>query len=241
MPTSEKDYRKLYQLQNKVLIRIGKTRLPFYLTGGTALGRFYLNHRLSDDLDFFVNNDPHYSEYIKEVQKILKTEFNLDTDNSLVTEDFSRFFIKQENVCLKIDFVNDLPARTGKPYKTKYFTIDNAENILTNKISAIMGRDEPKDVFDIVHFALNYSFNWQEVFLKAKRKSIINEIDFDHRLREFPAELFKRILPLVNTNITTLKKQLHLLSDDFLFGKDNSLATSYRPLSKAKPVIDINP
>ena len=28
----------------------------FYLTGGTALGRCYLNHRYSDDLDFFVND-----------------------------------------------------------------------------------------------------------------------------------------------------------------------------------------
>lgn len=25
----------------------------FYLTGGTALSAYYLNHRISDDLDFF--------------------------------------------------------------------------------------------------------------------------------------------------------------------------------------------
>jgi predicted nucleotidyltransferase component of viral defense system len=28
-------------------------RFPFYLTGGTCLSAFYLSHRLSEDLDFF--------------------------------------------------------------------------------------------------------------------------------------------------------------------------------------------
>jgi predicted nucleotidyltransferase component of viral defense system len=34
---------------------MGKIPVGFYLTGGTALSRAYLNHRYSDDLDFFVN------------------------------------------------------------------------------------------------------------------------------------------------------------------------------------------
>jgi predicted nucleotidyltransferase component of viral defense system len=29
----------------------------FYLTGGTALAAFYLNHRKSEDLDFFKRRD----------------------------------------------------------------------------------------------------------------------------------------------------------------------------------------
>ncbi|MCD4795127.1 MAG: nucleotidyl transferase AbiEii/AbiGii toxin family protein [Bacteroidales bacterium] len=35
--------------------------MPFYLTGGTALVRFYLNHRYSEDLDFFVNKRKKYN------------------------------------------------------------------------------------------------------------------------------------------------------------------------------------
>ncbi|MBW7858763.1 MAG: nucleotidyl transferase AbiEii/AbiGii toxin family protein [Leptonema sp. (in: Bacteria)] len=31
---------------------VSDLKLPFFLTGGTALSRFYLNHRYSDDLDF---------------------------------------------------------------------------------------------------------------------------------------------------------------------------------------------
>src|SRR5262249_5228082 len=36
----------------------------FYLTGGTALAAFYLNHRVSDDLDFFSDRpDNHGSKF----------------------------------------------------------------------------------------------------------------------------------------------------------------------------------
>ena len=59
-----KDYKLLYLLQNRFLDWWAQFELPFYLTGGTALGRFYLNHRYSEDLDFFVNADPEFSKHI---------------------------------------------------------------------------------------------------------------------------------------------------------------------------------
>lgn len=37
---SEKDYRKLYQVQDKILVALKPVFGSFYLTGGTALGRF---------------------------------------------------------------------------------------------------------------------------------------------------------------------------------------------------------
>jgi predicted nucleotidyltransferase component of viral defense system len=64
-----KDYSKLYLMQDKFLPFMHNLGLPFYLTGGTALGRFYLNHRYSEDLDFFVNADPLYQGYIGELKK----------------------------------------------------------------------------------------------------------------------------------------------------------------------------
>jgi len=55
------DIEKLYLLQDKFLIFWKTLKLPFYLTGGTALGRFYLNHRYSEDLVFFVNQDEEFN------------------------------------------------------------------------------------------------------------------------------------------------------------------------------------
>lgn len=52
----EKYATRLYPLQDEVLKIVNDQKTGFYLTGGTALSRGYLHHRLSDDLDFFVND-----------------------------------------------------------------------------------------------------------------------------------------------------------------------------------------
>lgn len=44
----------IYQEQDKILTKFAQTSsFPFILSGGTALSRFYLHHRYSEDLDFF--------------------------------------------------------------------------------------------------------------------------------------------------------------------------------------------
>ncbi|MBW2708388.1 MAG: nucleotidyl transferase AbiEii/AbiGii toxin family protein, partial [Deltaproteobacteria bacterium] len=55
---SKKYYiRNLYPFQDWVLKLIMNVDDTFYLTGGTALGRYYLEHRYSEDLDLFVNRE----------------------------------------------------------------------------------------------------------------------------------------------------------------------------------------
>src|SRR4051794_23764818 len=50
-------FERLYPLQDRILAVLTGVDTGFYLTGGTAASRGYLQHRLSDDLDFFVNDD----------------------------------------------------------------------------------------------------------------------------------------------------------------------------------------
>lgn len=47
---------KLLEYQNKVLKLFTGKMEDFYLAGGTALSRFYFNHRISYDLDFFTRS-----------------------------------------------------------------------------------------------------------------------------------------------------------------------------------------
>jgi predicted nucleotidyltransferase component of viral defense system len=68
---SEKDYRKLYLTQDKVLLKLKPVLSSFYLTGGTALGRFYLNHRFSEDLDFFMNQSVLFNSTLLNIEKVL--------------------------------------------------------------------------------------------------------------------------------------------------------------------------
>lgn len=221
---SGKDYRKLYRMQDKVLQALKPVLGNFYLTGGTALGGFYLNHRYSEDLDFFLNKSDEFADLIKDIETVLTGQFTLLRGQSIIYEDFVRFYIEDEEGALKVEFVNDTAYRCGVTNKYEYGFIDTPLNILTNKLTAVVSRDEPKDVFDILVLAQNYSFNWMEVFTEAKNKAIINEIDVEQRIKSFPVLLFQKsdwhIRPV---DIDQSKRSIATIANDFLLGTDNSL------------------
>jgi hypothetical protein len=211
----------------------------FYLTGGTALGRFYLNHRFSEDLDFFLNKSDTFRPLIKNIEKVLISNFSVLKNQSIVHDDFARYYIEDEDSALKIEFVNDIAYRSGVPNKYQYGFIDTPLNILTNKLTAVVSRDEPKDVFDICVLSQNYRFNWVEVFSEAKNKAIINEIDVEQRIKSFPVLLFQKadwhILPV---DIDLLGRAIITIANDFLLGSDNSLGADKPPIQDA---IVLNP
>lgn len=135
----------LYPLQNKVFPTFKDT--PFYLTGGTALSRGYYNHRYSDDLDYFVNYHPDFQRIAQiQVDRML-TLFN-DTETDYKGEYFYRVFVGKER--LKIEMVNDVPSHIGRLVDHPVLgMIDSKENILANKVTAIVDRTLPKDIVDI--------------------------------------------------------------------------------------------
>ena len=228
MNSLKKDYIKLYQLQDKFLGWWVTLNLPFYLTGGTALGRFYLNHRYSEDLDFFVNFEPNYHKYISTIRKQVASRFSVNIETALFSDDFTRLIIMDNEVLLKVDFVNDIEYRSGNVKECKYGKIDTPLNIMSNKLTALIGRNEAKDVFYIVTIALNYNFNWIQVFQEAKAKTNINEIDVEERLSSFPVEWLKNVDWLPSTlDSEEFKHSLDILANDFLLGRDNSLCPSY--------------
>jgi hypothetical protein len=238
MNSSNRDYSKLYLLQDKFLTWWLSLGLPFYLTGGTALGRFYLNHRLSDDLDFFTNANTQYKSFIAELNRKIKGRFDVNIQQSLFTDDFTRFFITEGDLFLKIELVNDVEYYAGKPIAYKFGFIDTPLNILSNKLTALVGRDEPKDIFDIIQISANYSFNWMDIFYHAKQKATINELDVEQRLASFPVELLENVNWLT-TPINTEKYRdiLNTIADDFLLGNANTLGENKLPIENAKPIL----
>lgn len=231
----KKDYKTLYLLQNRFFDRWVTFGLPFYLTGGTALGRFYLNHRYSEDLDFFVNADPDFSKHILFIKNELQNQFKTDISKTIVTDEFARFFIYDNNTLLKVEFVNDVKYRVGNLLKNDLGSIDTVTNILSNKLTAIVGRDEPKDVFDIVTIATNFSFNWQVMFNHAKEKAMINEIDVEQRLFSFPVSYLLNVDWLIKPlDIKIFEQQIRKIADDFILGNINSLGSDKTKIEDAK-------
>jgi predicted nucleotidyltransferase component of viral defense system len=237
MNSFKKDYTKLYLLQDKFLSWWLNLGLPFYLTGGTALGRFYLNHRFSEDLDFFINADTKYQYYITELKNKITSRFIINIQQSLFADDFTRFFITEDDTFLKIELVNDVSYYQGKPTVYQFGRIDTPVNILSNKLTAIVGRDEPKDIFDIIHLSLNFSFNWVDIFNQAKQKAVINELDVGQRLASFPVEWLENVNWLSTPiDFESTRKNITQIADDFLLGKQNSLGKDQLPIEMAKPI-----
>lgn len=184
----------LYPLQNKVLKIVAKLPVEFYLTGGTALSRAYLNHRYSDDLDFFLNNSSSFKSQTNTVINALKKS-GISFETAVADEGYARLFVFQDEHALKLDFVNDVSFRSGTPEPTKLFSrTDNLYNILSNKITAL-GRYSPKDVVDIVYISEILSFNWESILYDASEKDLwVNPINAAEVLEQFPIEKIKEIV-----------------------------------------------
>lgn len=235
----QKDYKTLYSLQDEALSILQDVNHLFYLTGGTALSRYYFNHRFSDDLDFFVNNIEE-TEYKKSVHLMLEAlkKLNVSQKETQVWQSYAKTNINGYGVTMKIDFVNDVGYRVGIPHKANFGHIDTVSNILANKISCVVGRDEPKDIVDIVEISRNCSFSWLEMFYHAKEKCVINELDVAKRLSDFPSSWLDGLEWLKGDfDKELLLKDLKTISDDFFLAKENSLGKNKISIYEIEPIV----
>ncbi len=156
----------LYPLQDKVISVFRDS--SFYLTGGTLLSRVYYRHRYSDDLDYFLNDHPDFQlladRQIEKLSKIFNT-----VKVVMAYERFYRILVDQEK--LKIELVNDVPAHIGELIVHPQFgLIDSKENILTNKITAVIDRAMPKDIVDI-YFLIKDGVSLKQVLIDVHSKA----------------------------------------------------------------------
>lgn len=161
----------------------------FYLTGGTCLSRFYKEKRYSDDLDFFTHHNNIFARVIKEIKQLLNDNF--DITEEVTSKDFIRLKI---NNLLQVDFINDRVMRYEKTIVLENgYIIDSYENILANKLTAVIGRDNPKDIFDIYLIDKFYKYDMKIILDIAHQKASFNNDDLIIRLKSFPMNLLKSI------------------------------------------------
>lgn len=215
---------KLYPFQDEVLGAIQSLKSGFYLTGGTALGRCYLNHRYSDDLDFFVNAAPDFKEQFKMVLNCLeKMPFTVRV--SISEESFVRLFLEKNDIILKIDFVNDVPFHAGPvEMKNGFGRVDSWRNILSNKICA-MSRMEPKDYADILYTADIYDFQWQEIIGEAREKDLwVDPLEVSRMIHQFPVEHLRAIKWTGSPPSPEIsRKAVTMIAEDILNGRENRM------------------
>ena len=213
----QKEYylNKLYPFQDEIFEIIDNLKVSFYLTGGTALSRFYFNHRYSDDLDFFVNNSKTFEKDAEQVINTIKEKANLVILRK--TSDFIRIEAKKNDTTLKIDFINDIEFKSGEtvPFD-KFSKVDNLHNILTNKLTAL-GRLEPKDVADLLFLWKKNKIDWGKAFEDAyKKEAFIDPLDVSVILEEFPKEYLERINWVNEIDIDEAIKDIKKIAKEIL-------------------------
>ncbi len=163
----------LTQNQEVVLKSIAKTDLAgrFYFSGGTALAYYYLQHRYSEDLDFFSENefDPlEISVFIKNLQSRIGF-INFDYQNS-----FNRnlYFLKwqDKSEVLKLEFTYYPFKQIESPKLKDGLRVDSVIDIAVNKLFTIAQKPRGRDYFDLYMIIDKYNFKIEDLRMLAKQK-----------------------------------------------------------------------
>lgn len=160
-----------YQLQDTFLSAFYATRFAgdFYLTGGTALARFYFHHRESVDLDLFTQHQTLDFAQVNQEIVLLHKHLGLTLDKQIVTGTFLQYIYKEG---LKVDLVKDIPVHFGQIKTEGVVRIDSIENIGSNKVLAIFGRTEAKDFIDLYFILKETEYTLDHLYTLATKKDV---------------------------------------------------------------------
>jgi len=179
--------------QDKVLKIFADKAKGYYLAGGTALSKYYFQHRQSVDLDFFTKE--FNSGQIQQLISLVAREETVKIEllNISQKEDFAKFamylLVFTQGVELKLDFVEDYIS-TLKPFNLiNGINVLSLEDIYLRKLFAaagtvsredeagklinLEGRQEAKDFFDL--YFLSTTFQPLASFVKDYGNNQIKE------------------------------------------------------------------
>ncbi|OGS37143.1 MAG: hypothetical protein A2293_15805 [Elusimicrobia bacterium RIFOXYB2_FULL_49_7] len=127
----------------------------FFLTGGNALNLFYFQHRLSDDLDCFTQDRREFDDLNALVSESC---FKISAQHKEVRSfhDYKRYLISRGEEAIITDFVFE-PVPQLYPSKNIFqgIRVDVPEEIVVNKLCALLGRSEFKDLIDLYYLEKN--------------------------------------------------------------------------------------
>jgi hypothetical protein len=120
----------------------------FFLTGGAALVGFYLRHRETHDLDLFTLEDA-ITEGALVVAEVTR-ELGGALEAIQTSPDFRRFLLRRGAEAIVIDLVHEYVAQLmpEKPV-VNGIRVDPPQEILTNKLCALLSRSEIRDLVDV--------------------------------------------------------------------------------------------
>lgn len=160
------DTKSLYSAQEQFIGMMGNVKtlgLNLMLCGGTALARTYLHHRVSYDLDFFVDGkfDPERLAVELGKRGIKLTDVQIESGSHFVHQLFG--FTQIDDVKLKVSFIEDSYSEmfpsANQPFGKTTFNIESIEGLYHRKLRTVSGsgntdkpidgRQTARDLFDL--------------------------------------------------------------------------------------------
>ena len=120
----------------------------FYLTGGTALAGYYLQHRVSDDLDFFSYEDIDLI-FIHKVAEDLKDIIGSKSMRFSRLYDRYQFFYASDTDEYKVEFTKYPFKQLSEVNVFDGLRTDSELDIAVNKLLTVVDRFDPKDFVDL--------------------------------------------------------------------------------------------
>ncbi len=206
----------LSNLQNDFLREFFGRENRFYLTGGAALVGFYLGHRETNDLDLFTLENEIENGFgtVRDAARAL----GASVEAIQTAPDFRRLLVKRGDEAVVVDLVREYVFQLKlEKREINGIRIDSPEEILANKLCALLSRSEIRDLVDVRELE-NAGFKIEDALSVAQKKDtgltaaqlawVLNQIKFGDDL-----------IPQGNVSIIELRDYL-----DDLISRLNRLA-----------------
>ncbi len=121
----------------------------FRLTGGAALVEFYLHHRLTKDLDLFGGPGADLDRAERALRDAALAAGAEVTTLQRFAE-FRRLSIQRGSESTIVDLAIDRAPTVSPTRLLGNVVVDSLEEIAANKLCAVLGRAEPRDLVDLM-------------------------------------------------------------------------------------------
>ncbi len=167
----------LTETQKKVISAVGEepNLRGFYLSGGTALAACYLKHRFSDDLDFFIFEDPDRI-FLHSFAEKLKGIIGADKFDYEKSYDRSQFYFKTGKEKLKLEFTKYPFKQLDKTIEWSGIKTDSLKDVAANKLMAMLDRFDPKDFVDLYFLLQEFKLSEIKKNVQVKFGSKIDDL-----------------------------------------------------------------
>ena len=213
------DSKVLTPLKRDFLKAFFQVETTFFLSGGSALGVFYLDHRRSYDLDFFSMQEVHWQALKGQVQKIASS-IGSALETLSASPYFQRMRLTRDDETEILDFIIEFVPQVF-PEKNRFgnIVVDPLIEIGINKICTLVHRSELKDLIDLYFLQRDAEFdiiaNWERACTKegglepAMVSYLLTQIDID----EIPHYLEKELrINQLRTFVDEFRKKLAMMA-----------------------------